>query len=191
MGKRWETAYLNSKPVKHLGKYLINLECRREIKIPPHHTLTLTPYHFKEQSLNLFIPPSVAWGSTEGELWMEQQRELILGAALPTGDKGQNNECYSCVSCWGTIVTKGGHRYLEGVTSTRAVNSDHCMERFQTWFHQHHLLQNLAEHSSSSSGLACLQARASQIPTFRLWQPNMMDQLLHEQIPTPNSTLSF
>lgn len=45
---RWEAVGLNSKPGKHLGKYLINSKCSRETQTPSR--LALAPQGFEEQS---------------------------------------------------------------------------------------------------------------------------------------------
>lgn len=145
MGKkkvgRWETAYLNSKPVKHLGKYLINLECRREIKTPPQQA-DINSLSLQGTELPLFHPQLL--GDQHRELWilMEKQRELIFGAALPTEDKGQIMNATPVSAAEGWLSPSVATRYSEGVASTPAVNSDCSTERFQTQFHQYHLLQN-------------------------------------------------
>jgi len=62
----------------------------------------LTLRCFREQSFLYSINPLLGDKiSTEGELWilMQQQRELPFGAALPTGGKGQNNECFQLSMC--------------------------------------------------------------------------------------------
>lgn len=147
VGKRkWEDGrqpYLNSKPVQHLGKYLINLECRREIKTPPQQA-DINSLSLQGTEFPLFHPQLPgdrhresygSWWSNKGNWFLEQLSQQGIK------DKIMNVTPVSAAEGW--LSPSVATRCLEGVASTHAVNSDLCMERFQTWFHQHHLLQNL------------------------------------------------
>lgn len=180
---RWETAYLNSKAVKHLGKYLINLECRREIKTPPQQA-DINSLSLQGTELPLFHPQLLgdqhregygSWWSNKGNWFSEQlspqevKDNIMNGFATPVSAAEER------------LSPSVATRSSEGVASTHAGNSDRWVERFRTRCHQHHLLQNLqtsfslVQHSSSSlrAGLPTSQTRPNlNFGAFAAQQPH-------------------